>query len=159
MTHPVCQITSAPAHSRPFQFSLRALFAVITLASLVSAAAAVAKRIEESWTAAVLRMEQEREAVEELRKLGGIVDYSGPGALVQLGGTKIADADLAIVKRVYSARYISLYDTAISDVGLVHLRNLENLERLDLSHTQVTAEGVASLQRVLPSVAIYKQPE
>ena len=156
MTGLPLQNTATPRVPPPFQFSLRALFVVITLASLVAAGAAVVKQVEEQWESAMLEIEQEIEAIAQLQRLWGIIDNPGSGSLVQLGGTKVTDADLIILPRVHSARYISLYDTAVTDAGLVHMRSLQHLERLDLSHTQVTPEGIAQLHRAMPGVTVYR---
>ena len=42
-------------------------------------------------------------------------------------------------------------NTKITGAGLMHLRELSNLQQLGLSGTQVTDAGVAELQEVLPN--------
>ena len=44
----------------------------------------------------------------------------------------------------------------LTDAGLVHLKGLKNLQRLDLSATQVTTAGVEDLQSALPECKISK---
>ena len=47
-----------------------------------------------------------------------------------------------------------LVRTKIGDAGLKHLAGMTNLEHLGLAGTQVTAEGVADLQKALPNCKI-----
>ena len=42
-------------------------------------------------------------------------------------------------------------NTKITGAGLMHLRELSNLQQLGLSGTQVTDAGVAELQEALPN--------
>ena len=44
----------------------------------------------------------------------------------------------------------------ITDAGLVHLKGLANLQGLTLGGTQVTVAGVAELQKALPNCEISK---
>ena len=46
--------------------------------------------------------------------------------------------------------------TQITDSGLVHLKNLSNLEALSLSYTKVTDADIAELQKALPDCKISK---
>ena len=45
-------------------------------------------------------------------------------------------------------KYLDLYDTHISDVGLAHLAGLERLEHLQLGHTHVTDAGPNSSRAI-----------
>ena len=46
--------------------------------------------------------------------------------------------------------------TQITDSGLVHLKNLSNLEARSLSYTKVTDAAIAELQKALPDCKISK---
>ena len=48
-------------------------------------------------------------------------------------------------------------NTRITDHGLEHLRQMENLRLLWLTRTDVIAEGVARLQQALPDCVIFHQ--
>jgi hypothetical protein len=48
------------------------------------------------------------------------------------------------------------WPTQITDAGVVHLRGLTKLQRLDLDYNKVTDTGVADLQKALPNCKIYK---
>jgi hypothetical protein len=52
----------------------------------------------------------------------------------------------------------SLAGCTFSDAGLKHLAGLSNLTQLDLTGTQVTADGVAGLQKALPKCKIESGP-
>ena len=49
-------------------------------------------------------------------------------------------------------------NTKITGAGLMHLRELSNLQQLGLSGTQVTDAGVAELQEVLPTARRSNPP-
>ena len=49
---------------------------------------------------------------------------------------------------------VSLWDTEITDAGLVHLKEQNNLEYLWLDGTKVTDAGVAELKKALPNCNI-----
>ncbi|MEK6233296.1 MAG: hypothetical protein N2C14_01140, partial [Planctomycetales bacterium] len=51
-------------------------------------------------------------------------------------------------------RSLHLFDTQVTDAGLVHFRELKQLQELNLYGTQVTDEGVAELQKALPDCVI-----
>jgi hypothetical protein len=46
----------------------------------------------------------------------------------------------------------------VSDTGLKHLAGLSKLTQLDLSGTEVTADGAAALQKALPRCKITSGP-
>jgi len=46
--------------------------------------------------------------------------------------------------------------TQITDAGLVHLKDLTNLEYLDLRETPITDSGVAELQKAVPNCEIIR---
>jgi hypothetical protein len=49
---------------------------------------------------------------------------------------------------------LSLAGCPFSDAGLKHLAGLSNVKHLDLTGTQVIADGVAALQKALPKCQI-----
>ena len=51
-------------------------------------------------------------------------------------------------------RRLSLNSTAVTDVGLAHLKGLTKLQTLDINSTKVTKAGVAALQKALPNCKI-----
>ena len=127
---------------------------------------------------------KQREAVEAIAAVGGIVHYGGqyedmiwPTArpprlclwlLEQLGRdfffpvTKVdctllvplGDEELIFVRNLPMLEELYLADTQVSDHGVKHLVTLSNLRLLVLIDTQVTDEGVESLQEALPKCHI-----
>lgn len=55
-------------------------------------------------------------------------------------------------KYAFSVRCV--LDTGVADAGLVHLKSMKNLKKLDLSKTMVTKAGIAELQKALPNLTI-----
>jgi hypothetical protein len=53
---------------------------------------------------------------------------------------------------------LNLYGTRVSDAGLKHLAGLSSLKELDLTGTQVTADGVAALHKALPNCKTVSGP-
>ena len=49
---------------------------------------------------------------------------------------------------------LHLFNTQVTDAGLVHLKDLAKLQKLNLNSTQVTGAGVAELQKALPDCQI-----
>jgi hypothetical protein len=69
-------------------------------------------------------------------------------------GMRITDPLLAALKDLEQLRRVYAYRTDVGDAQLVHFESLSNLERLDLSDTRVTPEGVKKLQQALPDCVI-----
>ncbi len=84
------------------------------------------------------------QAIAEIKKLGGtyelgrtyeIADPKSPGEPVLkviLDGTQVTDAGLVHLKGLTKLVRLDLQDTQVTDAGLVHLRGLTKLERLVL---------------------------
>ena len=47
-----------------------------------------------------------------------------------------------------------LASTRVTDAGLLHLKGLKNLTKLDLRNDQVTQAGMNELKQALPSLSI-----
>ncbi len=92
---------------------------------------------------------QQKEAVAEIRKLGGEVkgpeDTAVAVRLVWTGPT-VTNDELVHMKDLTELRYVSLSDTAVTDAGLEHLNGLTGLHFLDLSGTQITDAALVHLQ-------------
>lgn len=88
----------------------------------------------------------------------------GPGAAVlaectqldelSLGCAGISDLTAGPLSKLTQVKRLSLAGNGLGDDGLKHLAGLTNLESLDLRNTQVTAAGVATLQKALPKCLI-----
>jgi hypothetical protein len=136
----------APAGKlRWFQYSLRSLLLFMLVASLGM-----------SWVAVRMkRTRQQDEAVEEIKKLGGFVQYdyeayhpgaepSGPAWLRSLLGENFFATAVDVV----------LFSSRVNDTGLEHLEGLTKLQTLNLIGTQVTDAGLEQLARLRRRVRI-----
>jgi serine/threonine protein kinase/Leucine-rich repeat (LRR) protein len=75
--------------------------------------------------------------------------------ILTLAQTRVSNTGLAHLKRMTKLTALSLFNVqAVNDDGLKHLTGLKNLTSLDLTGTQVTAGGIADLQKALPNCEI-----
>ncbi len=58
------------------------------------------------------------------------------------------------LKVLTNLKELNLFETEITDEGLVHLKGLTKLETLNLGYTKITDAGVKSLQKSLPGCKI-----
>jgi len=95
----------------------------------------------------------------------GRTHHDSPGLkeLKQLGATIVRDEDGNVVhlsfffidlKRLTSLKVLDLGGAGITDANLQQLKQLVNLKELSLDDNQVTAAGVAELQKALPDCKI-----
>jgi hypothetical protein len=137
----------APARKlRWFQFSLRSLLLLVLLVSLGM-----------SWVAVKIeRGRQQKEAVEEIEKLGGLVAYDyqqvyrsvGPSGPVWLRNWLGKDLFATVVE----VRFTSASGT---DAELEHLKGMTQLQKLDLHGTQVTDAGLEHLEGMTKLQALW----
>lgn len=85
-----------------------------------------------------------------IQKLGGKVEFDGPGpnrqvVKVYLHQSAVRDEDLAALKNLSKLRNLFLGKTKITDAGLEHLHSLRELQTLSLNSTSVTDVGLKSL--------------
>jgi hypothetical protein len=70
-------------------------------------------------------------------------------------GSQITDDGLAHLKNLRQLEFLDLKkNKRLTDAGLVHLEGLKNLDQLILIGTQVTPAGVKQLQQKLPNTKI-----
>ena len=94
---------------------------------------------------------RQAKAVAEITRLGGkvTVDEKSPGKPVigvSLRHVEVTDAGLECLKELSQLQLLDLDHTQVTDAGLASLKGLTNLQLLDLEHTQVTDAGLASLK-------------
>ncbi len=77
-----------------------------------------------------------------------------PFQIVRLGLNKATDKDLPTLAQLAGLAELNLIGADVSDAGLDQLRDLRTLEKLNLHQTNVTAAGVAALQKALPNCKI-----
>ena len=66
----------------------------------------------------------------------------------------ITDVGLEHLKGLTNLEHLSLRNTKVTDAGLEHLEGMTKLESLDLRFTKVTDKGVKKLQKALPNCTI-----
>ena len=94
----------------------------------------------------------EAKAIAEIERIGGAVwfDSKGPGKraiIVSYPPKDVTNEQLAPLEQLPMLRSLSLhFGTKITDAGLVHLKGLSDLRRLDLGYTSVTDEGLTQLK-------------
>ncbi|MBI3562065.1 MAG: hypothetical protein HY080_10165 [Gammaproteobacteria bacterium] len=57
----------------------------------------------------------------------------------------VTDRGIEYLAKLKELRYLGMYDSAITDVGLASLKSLSNLKGLELSHTRIDGTGFAPL--------------
>ncbi|MYA79795.1 MAG: hypothetical protein F4X39_04615 [Acidobacteriia bacterium] len=84
-----------------------------------------------------------QDVIERLRSEGGSVatDAEGQAIGVNLTSTWITDADLALVAKLPKLETIDLSLTKITDIGLEHLKKLENVRHLRMHHAEYLTDG------------------
>ncbi len=69
-------------------------------------------------------------------------------AWLKLGNTAITDSVFSVISQMPNLTKLYLNDTRISDIKLVNLINLEQLQYLNLVGTKVTAQGLTPLSKM-----------
>ncbi len=166
---------STPDSARPdrklrwFQFRLRTLLIVVTLAGCGFA-----------WLGVKVRAARQQAAdIAAIEKLGGEVHYTyefdpkgdptvfkepfAPKWLrsilgddffrnvfeVELSKTPVTGADLEHLAAFASLRRLQVYGTQLADADLDHLKRLVQLESLDLRETKITDAGLVHLEGLI----------
>lgn len=76
---------------------------------------------------------------------------------MHLLGTNVTDADLVhLIKGMTSMERLSLSDTQVTDEGLAHLAGMTSMWIVELGRTQVTDDGVEKLKTPLPTVVVIR---
>lgn len=75
---------------------------------------------------------------------------------MNLCATQVTDSGLEHLKNLIELQSLDISYTDVTDVGAENLMGLNQLNELNLYHTQVTDEGVAKLQRALPKCKINR---
>jgi len=158
---------------RWYQFSLRALFGLMTVVAMFCAWFGYQRREGQRAKAAIeelggrvsiwdywdhrwgqaINADLFGTAIDD-QDLARIVELPISGAL-RLDGTAITDEGLAHVQKRRDLRSLSISDTDITDEGLEHLKQASSLEFLQAHRTRITDGGVAELKRALPKLKVY----
>ncbi len=161
-------------------FRLRFQFSILSLLVLMVAVALPFAWLETEMKAA----KRQREAVEEIKKVGGQVGYDyqrergdwndttsktpepawlrgllGDDLFVSvtqagLSNTKVSGAGLVNLKGLTQLQTLMLDNTKVGDAGLERLKGLAQLKVLWLTGTKVSDAGLKNLQQALPNCQI-----
>lgn len=159
---------TATSKCRCYQFSLRTLLVVVTVAAFFFGWIALEQQKSQRRRAAVEAIAQHGSGrivsdIDEARRsipLRLLLGDDGVGSVRRIGdwwGSDVAGA-LAHVGSFPELRELDLHDTQVTDADLVYLASLTNLETLNLSGTKVTGAGVDMLQFKLPNLKITHNP-
>ena len=152
-------MTTAHPRRRFFRYSLRTLMLAVTVFCI--------------WMAiATKQARDQRQAVEAIRELGGMViydyqlagsekparpewlgeligdDYFARVVFVRFLGTPATDADLVHLEGLRGLQGLSLLGTEVTDAGLAHVEAYTSLETLDLTLTDITDAGLVHLKHL-----------
>src|ERR1035437_906240 len=110
-------------------------------------------------TAATTQPETQEQAVAVFKKWGGKIERDAftpnrPIVGLDLSGTKVTDVGLEHLKGLDQLQTLNLSKTKVTDAGLEQLKGLNQLRTLNLINTKVTDEGVKYLQEGLPKCSI-----
>lgn len=97
-----------------------------------------------------LRHRQQQAIVAEFADCGAMAAYDRDGNVFSLGFNPperedLKDAHLRSVARLERLRYLNLWGTGVTDLGMKHLAGLKDLKRLNLGRTKVTDAGLEQL--------------
>ena len=85
-----------------------------------------------------------------LRKLGARIEpLVGKVTVVSLVDTQVTDVELVHLAGLTELDQLYLMNTKITDAGLVHLKGLTNLQSLDLEHAPVTGAHPKVVQTIM----------
>jgi hypothetical protein len=167
---------------RPFQLSLKRMFALVSLAALSFGCAAFVKSRVDEFSA--LERALARVAGGDIRVVGNRLQGRGGVWSIVLQGTpldddgllglqetlegvprlkylylsrtRISDAGLAALENLGELRFIDLSYTCVSDRGLVHLRRLRKLRVVQIACTRITEEGAAEFEAATPDCVMQE---
>ena len=73
---------------------------------------------------------------------------------LHLEKTAIGDEGLVHLKEMTDLEYLNLYGTSVTDEGLKHLAKLNNLKRLYVWQSKVTKEGMENFEKQIPGLKV-----
>ncbi|CAG5011670.1 hypothetical protein DYBT9275_04997 [Dyadobacter sp. CECT 9275] len=88
-------------------------------------------------------------------QLGLLIPLADQIAWLKLGRTKISDNGLKELSKLKNLNKLHLEHTAVTDAGLVHLKDLSKLEYINLVDTKVTDSGLKSVMQVKNLKSVY----
>jgi hypothetical protein len=97
----------------------------------------------------------ELRSAQTIREFGGQVKMRGKKHVeVYLRGTKVSDGDLPLLRDLPDLELLNLQDTSITDAGLEHVGRLQGLKRLSLQRSKVKDAGMEHLSGLTSMVEL-----
>ena len=100
---------------------------------------------------------EQKQIVTELQKYGAEVTWSPDGVQsVQFASTKrtLGNEELRLVRGLPNLSSLNLRNTNVSDAGLVHLKDLNNIRFLVLPSRTISIQSIQMLKKELPDTLI-----
>lgn len=76
-------------------------------------------------------------------------------SILGLNQTNIGDADMDLIRTFTNLKSLYLVGTRITDASIPHLKELQNLQRIDIVGTKISQQGKQDLQTAMPGLKIY----
>jgi len=150
---------------RFFRYRLRTLMLVVTVFCIWLGITVIRARNQRQAVEAILALggtiRYEHEV--ENARFGGLIvrpDLPGPEWLrplvgdeyffrvrqITLNGSKVDDTNVAVIRRLTGAVWLSLSFSEVADESMLHVKSLSNLDTLDLNNTQIADGGLLHLK-------------
>ncbi|MCX7425121.1 MAG: hypothetical protein NTW96_05770 [Planctomycetia bacterium] len=141
----------------PLQFHLRTLFVLLVVASSAFAWLGIHLQATRQQEAVLANQEAALAKFEECQPAvswfcDSVTDLDFSQCKASPG-----DADLVYLKDLPDLQFLNLTNARITDAGLVHLASLRQLDYVVLTGTQVTEDGVRRLRESLPNTKIVRE--
>ena len=98
---------------------------------------------------------EHRAAISRLQSLGGRVVFHEGGYRLNLGGSQVANEDLALLADIQNLNYVDLQETAITDEGLDELAKIDTPCTIMLKATRTTPAARDKLSETRPNLKIF----
>jgi hypothetical protein len=95
-------------------------------------------------------------AVSKMQGLGAKVQFEDGGLRLNLGATRIEDADLAHLKDIKNLKTLDIRSTHITDKGLATLQSINSLTAVLLTGAAVTPEGIDAFEKARPDITVTR---
>jgi hypothetical protein len=95
-------------------------------------------------------------AVSKMQGLGAKVQFEDGGLRLNLGATRIEDADLEQLKNIQNLKTLDIRSTHITDKGLATLQSLKSLKAVLLTGAAMTPEGIDAFEKARPDITVTR---
>jgi hypothetical protein len=93
-------------------------------------------------------------AISRVQGLGGRVLYSGGGYGVVLLNSRVQNDDLDLLKDIQNLNSLDLRGTEITDEGMAKLVPLKSLKTVKVTSSRITPDGIKMLKEARPDLVV-----